>query len=63
MKTTTKFFAVIIACVFFTSCQSEDVQPESSTIRNESSLNGNGTIEKGDHMDKGKLESFQESRQ
>ncbi len=40
MKTTIKFFAVITACVFFTSCQQEEIAPASPSIYHGSSTNG-----------------------
>lgn len=63
MKTTIKFFAVVIACVFFTSCEQENVQPESIMIQKESPLNGSGVVDKVDQTEKEKLDSFQETMQ
>jgi hypothetical protein len=63
MKTTIKFFALITACVFFTSCQQENVQPQPTPVRKDSSVIGSASTEKGDHLDRGKTEAVQESKE
>jgi hypothetical protein len=51
MKTTIKFFAVITACVFFTSCQQEEITPERPSIYHGSSTNGDAAKPEAARLD------------
>ena len=60
---TIKFFAAIATCVFFTSCQQENVEPQPSPVHKVFSANGNAIVEKGGLLEKVKLASYQESQE